>query len=176
MRWSWYPKNQFWWNFPYQTTIMDGRKPGFFSIYASGLSICSGWIIAFSAPRLLDSVDAPWTKKQRKKNVGNLPFVSRKERNFWASQKCGDFFVMFWNFIFFQFGSLSVWWISLVGFMKAATGFTNKFGPQRIVWGVDLEDNPIGAEWLHYIYVLFLGGAHGNHVSSVLSVTLHTWI
>ena len=108
MRWGWYPKNQLWVDFPYQTTIMDGRKPGFFSICASGLSICSGWIITFSAPRLLDPVDTPWTKNQRRKSVGNLPFVSRKERHFWASQTCGDFFVMFWNFNFtvWQFVSL----------------------------------------------------------------------
>ena len=152
----------------------EWSKTGFFSICASGLSICSGWIIAFAAPRPLTRLTHRG-QKPTEKSVGNLPFVSRKEWNLWhlfASQKCRMFVVLKLQFYSLAFVSL----VDIVGFMKAATSFTNKFGPQRIVWGVDLEDNPIGAEWLHYIYVLFLGGAHGNHVSSVLSVTLHTWI
>lgn len=102
-------------------------KTGFFSICASGLSICSGWIIAFAAPRPLTRLTHRG-QKPTEKSVGNPPFVSRKEWNLWhlfASQKCRMFVVLKLQFYSLAFVSL----VDIVGFMKAATGFTNKFGP-----------------------------------------------
>lgn len=112
-------------DFPYQTTIMDGGKPGLFSICASGLSICSGWIITFSAPRLLDPVDTSWTKTNR--IMGWVTHLSCQERKEICGhlKSAGIFCDVLKLQLILQFGVCQ---------FDGYGWNTNKFGPQEWTW------------------------------------------